>query len=176
MSTFKIKNFAGGLNQSADDSVLALNQSRNAQNMDVSTGTLKTIGGYSKYITAAVPAGVTRLMKFYKNNTTTGAVTSYLLAATATAPYWWNGTAWAALGTSFTSGEWDFLNYQISETDVIIMGNGSDGLKKWDGTTFAALGGTPPNAKSIAVHAERLWATGVKAFPNNIYYSDDLNP
>ena len=176
MSTFKIKNFAGGLNQALDDSALAVNQSRNAQNVDVSSGTLKVIGGYSKYVSNPLPAAVTRLMKFYKNNTTTGAVTSYLLAATATGLYYWNGTDWAALGTAFTAGDWDFLNYQIAATDVIIMGNGADGLKKWDGTTLAALGGNPPNAKSLALHSERLWATGVKAFPNTVYYSDDLNP
>ena len=176
MSTFKIKNFAGGLNQSADDSATAVNQSRNTQNMDVSAGTLKTVSGYSKYIATAAPAGITRLMKFFKNNTTTGAVTSYLLAATATALYYWTGAAWSALATGLTSGDWDFINYQISETDVIIMGNGADGMKKWDGTTFAALGGTPPNMKSISIHSERLWGTGVKAFPNTVYYSDDLNP
>ena len=87
MNAFKITNFAGGLNQSADDSLLSVNQSRDAQNVDVSSGTLKTISGYSKYIAAAAPAGITRLMKFYKNNTSTGTVTSYLLAATATAIY-----------------------------------------------------------------------------------------
>ena len=176
MSTFKIKNFLGGLNQSADESVLAVNQSRNAQNVDVSSGTLKTINGYSKYIATACPAAITRLMKFYKTNTSTGVTTSYLLAATATAIYYWTGSAWSALATSLTSGDWDYLNYQISDTDVIIMGNGADVMKKWDGSTFANLGGTPPVAKSIAIHAERLWATGVKSAPNDIYYSDDLNP
>ena len=176
MNAFKIKNFAGGLNQSADDSLLSVNQSRDAQNVDVSSGTLKTISGYSKYIATAAPAGITRLMKFYKNNTSTGAVTSYLLAATATAIYYWTGSAWTALATGLTSGDWDYLNYQISSTDVIIMGNGSDVMKKWDGTTFSNLGGTPPVAKSISLHAERLWATGVKAYPNTVYYSDDLNP
>lgn len=176
MNTWKIPNFAGGLNQAADDSILSVNQSRNAQNVDVSSGTLKTIDGYSKYIATAAPAGITRLMKFYKNNATTGAVTSYLLAATATAIYNWTGSAWTALATGLTNGDWDFLNYQIAMTDVVIMGNGSDVMKKWDGTTFSALGGTPPVAKSIALHAERLWATGVKAAPNSVYYSDDLNP
>ena len=176
MNAFKIKNFAGGLNQSADDSLLSVNQSRDAQNVDVSSGTLKTISGYSKYIATAAPAGITRLMKFYKNNTSTGTVTSYLLAATATAIYYWTGSAWTALATGLTSGDWDYLNYQISSTDVIIMGNGADVMKKWDGTTFANLGGTPPVAKSISLHAERLWATGVKAYPNTVYYSDDLNP
>ena len=176
MNAFKINNFAGGLNQSADDSLLSVNQSRDAQNVDVSSGTLKTISGHSKYIATAAPAGITRLMKFYKNNTSTGAVTSYLLAATATAIYYWTGSAWSALATGLTSGDWDYLNYQISSTDVIIMGNGADVMKKWDGTTFANLGGTPPVAKSISLHAERLWATGVKAHPNTVYYSDDLNP
>lgn len=176
MTTFKINNFLGGLNQAADDSITSANQSRDAQNVDVSSGTLKTVSGYSKYVPAAVPAGITRLMKFYKTNTSSGTTTSHLLAATATAVYYWTGSAWSAIGSGFTSGEWDYINYQINETDVIIIGNGSDVMKKWDGTTFANLGGTPPVAKSLDIHAERLWATGVKAFPNSIYYSKDLNP
>ena len=174
MNAFKIKNFAGGLNQSADDSLLSVNQSRDAQNVDVSSGTLKTISGYSKYIAAAAPAGITRLMKFYKNNTSTGAVTSYLLAATATAIYYWTGSAWTALATGLTSGDWDYFNYQIGATDVVIMGNGSDVMKKWDGTTFANLGGNPPNMKSVTLHSERIWGTGVKATPNSVYYSDTI--
>ena len=174
MNTFKIKNFAGGLNQSADDSLLSVNQSRDAQNVDVSSGTLKTISGYSKYIATAAPAGITRLMKFYKNNTSTGAVTSYLLAATATAIYYWTGSAWAALATGLTSGDWDYFNYQIGATDVVIMGNGADTVKKWDGTTFANLGGNPPNMKSVTLHSERIWGTGVKATPNSVYYSDTI--
>ena len=174
MNAFKIKNFAGGLNQSADDSLLSVNQSRDAQNVDVSSGTLKTISGYSKYIAAAAPAGITRLMKFYKNNTSTGAVTSYLLAATATAIYYWTGSAWSALATGLTSGDWDYFNYQIGATDVVIMGNGADTMKKWDGTTFADLGGNPPNMKSVTLHSERIWGTGVKATPNSVYYSDTI--
>ena len=178
MSTWKLNNFSGGLNQSADDSVLAVNQSRNAQNVDVSSGTLKSIDGYSKYIATACPAGITRLMKFYKNNTTTGAVTSYLLAATATAIYYYNvsTSAWVELATSLTNGDWDYFNYQIAMTDVVIMGNGADAVKKWDGTTLANLGGTPPNMKSVTLHRERVWGTGNKAFPNSVYYSDDMNP
>ena len=174
MNAFKINNFAGGLNQSADDSLLSVNQSRDAQNVDVSSGTLKTISGYSKYISTAAPAGITRLMKFYKNNTSTGAVTSYLLAATATAIYYWTGSAWTALATGLTSGDWDYFNYQIGTTDVVIMGNGADTMKKWDGTTFANLGGNPPNMKSVTLHSERIWGTGVKATPNSVYYSDTI--
>ena len=174
MNAFKIKNFAGGLNQSADDSLLSVNQSRDAQNVDVSSGTLKTISGYSKYIATAAPAGITRLMKFYKNNTSTGAVTSYLLAATATAIYYWTGSAWTALATGLASGDWDYFNYQIGATDVVIMGNGADTMKKWDGTTFANLGGNPPNMKSVTLHSERIWGTGVKATPNSVYYSDTI--
>ena len=174
MNAFKIKNFAGGLNQSADDSLLSVNQSRDAQNVDVSSGTLKTISGYSKYIATAAPAGITRLMKFYKNNTSTGAVTSYLLAATATAIYYWTGSAWTSLATGLTSGDWDYFNYQIGATDVVIMGNGADTMKKWDGTTFADLGGNPPNMKSVTLHSERIWGTGVKATPNSVYYSDTI--
>lgn len=175
MPKFSISNFIGGINQSVDETLLKANESSDAQNVDVSEGTLKTMTGYTKYVASAVPAGVTRLMKFYKTSTSTGATTSYLLAATSTALYYWSGAAWTSLGTGYTSGDWDYLNYQISTTDVIIMGNGAV-VKKWDGSSIADLGGTPPTAKSLSIHAERLWATGVKSTPNTIYYSDDLNP
>ena len=64
MNAFKIKNFAGGLNQSADDSLLSVNQSRDAQNVDASSGTLKTISGHSKYIATAAPAGITASARY----------------------------------------------------------------------------------------------------------------
>lgn len=180
MNRFKIANFNGGLNQSGDDGVISVNESKDAQNVNIDNGDLRTIKGYSKYIATAVgsPTAITRLMKFYKTNTSTGAVTSYLLAATSGAVYKWNtGTsAWDTLASGLTSGNWDYINYQISATDVVIMGNGVDVMKKWDGATFESLGGTPPVAKSLSIHSERLWATGVNAYPNTVYYSDDLNP
>ena len=172
MNAFKIKNFSGGINQSLADGSLADNQSRDAQNVDIADGTLKTICGFSKYVSAALPAGVTRLMKFYKNNTTTGTVTSYLLAATATGVYYWTGSAWSALGTSFTSGDWDYINYQIDKTDYMFFGNG-EAMQKWDGTTMTVWGGNPPLARSITLSDERVWITGCKAYPNSVFYSDD---
>ena len=44
MSTFKIQNFIGGLNQAVADDILAVEQC----NVDISSGTLKTMSGYSK--------------------------------------------------------------------------------------------------------------------------------
>lgn len=98
MNRLKISSFAGGVNQALDDGATHISQSRSAQNVDVSNGDLRTIKGYSKYVTTNVGATVTRLMKFYKTNTSTGVVTSCLLAATAAAVYYWTGSAWTALG------------------------------------------------------------------------------
>ena len=145
--------------------------------MDVADGTLKTISGTSKYVATAVGAAITRLMKFYKTNTTTGVTTPYLLAATATGVYYWNTatSAWVALGTGYSSGQWDFINYQISDVDYIFLGNGAV-MKKWDGTTYSDWGGSPPLGKSITLSDERVWVTGVTSKPYSVYYSDDLNP
>lgn len=172
MSVYKV-GFRGGLNLGEEENALSASESRNAQNVDISNGDLRTIAGYAKYVSEAVPAAITRLMKFYQNNTETGTVTSYLLAATATAIYYWTGSAWTAIATGITSGDWDYINYQIDETDIVIMGNGVDNVKKWDGTTFADLGGSPPKLKSLTLHSERVWGTGVKAYPNSAFYSDD---
>lgn len=173
MATFKIANFMGGLNQATDESLLSPNESTDAQNVDITSGTLRTVSGFSKYVSAETPAGITRLMKFYKTNTSTGATTSHLLAATADAVYHWTGSNWAVIGSGYTSGEWDFINYQVGEDDVLFFGNG-EVMKKWDGATLSDWGGSPKKAKSMTVINERVWITGVKEFPYSVYYSDTI--
>jgi hypothetical protein len=176
--SYKIDDFLGGYNNSVEENKLKYNETQNAQNVDISNGNLKTINGYTKYATNAIADGISRLMKFYKNNAD-GTVTGYLLAGTAAATpiiQLLTGNTWSTLKSGLTSSNFNYINYQQASTDIVIIGNGVDVLMKWDGTTFANLGGTPPVVKSIGLHTERVWGTVDKANPNKVYYSDEFDP
>jgi hypothetical protein len=53
---------------------------------------------------------------------------------------------------------------------------GGTPLKWTQSGTLAALGGTPPNAKYLRTFLNRLWVTGVGAFPDRLYASAIGNP
>src|SRR5690606_10771504 len=62
------------------------------------------------------------------------------------------------------NARWRFASYQ----NVLWMVNGSNTNKKWDGNTFADMGGDPPVAPLILVHKNR----GFLARGTRIYFSD----
>jgi len=55
---------------------------------------------------------------------------------------------------------------------VITNSNGTTALKKYDGTTIAALGGTSPAAQYAAVFANRTWLANASAQPQRVYASN----
>jgi len=58
--------------------------------------------------------------------------------------------------TSLTSAlKWSTTSW--STKDKAYYTNGTDAVQKDDGTTIAALGGTPPTFKYIEFHFDRLW-------------------
>jgi len=68
---------------------------------------------------------------------------------------------WTQLGTFSTSYDTpDMLTF----TNKVILFNGYESIRSWDGTTFAALTGTPPDGgKHGAVYLSALWAGNTKA-------------
>jgi len=180
-----------GYNQSSHSQFLSTGETQNAQNMDIRDGNLNTCKGYKKFVNqnqalilgSETETGIKSLMPFYTNNDD-GTVSSYLLAATESAIYKLDmanyklsdGPGWQSIKTGLTNGYFEYINYQKNDTDLIIMTNGVDNVLKYDGTTVANLGGTPPKFSSLALHYERVWGTGISTEPNSVYYSDDLNP
>lgn len=74
--------------------------------------------------------------------------------------------------TSLTSGAVPaFVSFNA--LDIMCNGSGNDEIKKWDGTTFAALSGSPPKGGTMAVFQGRVFI-GDLASPNQdeVQYSD----
>lgn len=107
--------------------------------------------------------------------------------------YWKQGTAGtetqrrvAVVGTKYMqdqgSGSWTSIAtgkelgktpcFEVFKDHVIIATTSTvDPPGKWDQTTYASLGGTPPQFSFMVRHKNRIWAAGVAAFPSRLYYS-----
>lgn len=55
--------------------------------------------------------------------------------------------------------------------DTLWLMNG-EVAKKWDGTTFADMGGTPPLGKFVITHKNRLFIAGSSTNRSRLYFSD----
>jgi hypothetical protein len=168
----------GGLNTSQDPAQIANNeltladhiqygptgstQKREGINFDfddATSGTDDIIGGCEfwygtgssrtqKYVV------VTEGKKIYSYNPSTGARSADLFA----------GTAWATTPTK--------ASFSVLNNLLIITVDGGNAPKKFDGTTVADLGGTPPNFEWTFVHQGRLMGGVV----DRLHYSPPFDP
>lgn len=83
----------------------------------------------------------------------------------------WNGSAWQGIsgGTGLsTSADCSFANFKGNLSGVnLIMANGVDPVKRYDGTTVQNLANAPAGLNFIEQHDNRLYG----AVGNTIYYS-----
>jgi len=80
-----------------------------------------------------------------------------------------------------------FANIQTGLTDnaipcytsfggsVIMSSDAGDAVQTYNGTTCAALGGSPPAFSFSAEHKNRVWAAGVTSNQSTLYYSSSNN-
>lgn len=81
-------------------------------------------------------------------------------------------TTATTLSTGYsTTARWDFA----TANDTLWMLNG-EVAKKWDGTTFADMGGSPPLGKFVLFHKQRLFIAGASAARSRVYFSDVGSP
>jgi len=100
--------------------------------------------------------------------------TRALLAKCTTVLYKWNTTTsvFDSKKESLTAGNVRFETYK----DTVIMVGPDAPLKSTDGATWAALGGTPPTAKYIAVHENRVFLANKASNESTVYASALDNP
>lgn len=83
---------------------------------------------------------------------------SYLMGCTLTGLYYYSEAsgAWSTISSSAFTGT--SMDYFCSTTfnDLFIVTNGKDNIKKWNGSTLANLGGSPPLAKWLIPFYSRL--------------------
>jgi hypothetical protein len=139
-------------------------------------GSIHKIGGTSKYNSVTIESGEEiRGMFEYVRHGTLGTLARRRIvhAGTKILKDDNDGT----FTSIFTGLENDTVpNYVVCEDSLIISSSSTvDVPKKWDQTTAADLGGSPPNFSFSVVHAGRLWAAGNAALPSRLYYSSLQN-
>lgn len=108
---------------------------------------LITRKGRQPYGTAGT--GITRLLTNFGN--------THLVRAIGTAlSYNSSGTTWTAITGTFTDADWDATNFDVAGS-VLIITNGTDNVKKWNGTTLSDLAASAPKGKYIASDNRRVY-------------------
>lgn len=115
--------------------------------------------------TDALPALHTR-----KDNDTWGAsggaqtnlLTNYgqteLLRAVGTSLQHDSGTGtWSGISGAFADTDWDATNFEVSGTPSVILTNGTDNVKVWNGSTLSDLSANAPKGKYITNDTVRIW-------------------
>ena len=89
--------------------------------------------GYSSWVTG-LGSDVRSLMEY------SGASSSKLFAATATAIYdvTSTGAVGAAVVSSLTSGHWQHVMFTTAGGSFLVLANGADSVRNYDGTTWTA--------------------------------------
>lgn len=139
-------------------------------------GGLRKVGGTEKYNTVTIESGEQiRGMVEYVRSGTSGAPTRKRVVHAGTKVLADNNDGtFVAIITGLENDK--VPNYTVF-TDVLIITSDStvDVPRKWDQTTAAVLGGSPPNFSFAVEHVNRLWAAGDHLFPSRLYYCAQLN-
>lgn len=79
--------------------------------------------------------------------------------------------------TQIASGMNTLARYTwATQNDILYILNGSDTNRKWDGTTFAIQGGTPPTGKFCFIHKNLMFIAGNSTNPSRLYFSALADP
>lgn len=137
--------FSGGINVGQNAFSLKENETTNEYGWDFDEyPALKTRKGRTTY--GASGAAVTYLLVNYKN--------TRLIRAVGTKIQYDNSGTWTDLATGLTATDWDSVNYR----DQLILTNGTDNVKTYNGTTLTDLNAVnAPKGKYVTQHDNRVY-------------------
>lgn len=173
---FVIQNFSGGLNTLFDPRILGPNKSGDTaespdmENMDLTAlGAIVTSTGISQVSTIVATGGTKNIMTYAKD-----ASTRYLIIAHDDDYYSItpSSSTWSSIGDYGTAATnvGGVVYKGTSSIRRAILGNDTSAntTQKWDGTTFGAVGGSPPDGWIMEEWMGRLFL----ASGSSVYYTD----
>lgn len=194
-SYLEVPNFLGGVNEGVDESLIKTNEAKSLQNVDIKDGMLNSISGCSPYSSATTGYNGGTIMIYYDG------VNKTILVANNGKINKLASNVYTELLSGFTSDTFDAVNFHKDLSKVMVMGNGVDNTKVFNGTNISDLynrrpvyndvgvisswvdgaGATKatealcttlaPKMKFIELHFDRLWGAGDKDNPNRVYFS-----
>ncbi len=174
MDYVEITSFNAGMNAKVNPMLNRLEEARVAKNADLSEiGTLKKDPGWTKYLDSPDSNNILALVAYYIQGTS---ITRWLLRDSNTNIYKQpsTGTSWQSISATGISHSntpaWVVYN------NIAMRFNGQDGPFQWNGTTWSALGGSPPNGNIACVFKDRVYVAGVTSQLSTVYFSNVGDP
>ena len=142
-------NFSGGINTGLDPFGIGENQSTYEMGWDTDNHPfLATPKGRTAHGSAG--GGVTNLLTAFGN--------THLVRAVGTSlQYNSSGTTWTNISGTFANTDWDATNFEVNGAPALVLVNGTDAPRVWNGSSLSTLGGNPPVGKYITNDTLRLW-------------------
>ena len=183
-----VGSFVGGMNGMLDENVLPPKSAREVVNLDCHNGALvsgigvKSVCGEDENNDLAArlfELSAPKKLYHFRRVDGNGERADFLIALDGGnlvaidlfCPQNSNQIIWSGLAE-----EPNCVNYNLNGTDVIIFSFGSGTMIVWDGENSAYSVADAPAISSMALHYERLFATGQNAEQNTVWFSDDLDP
>lgn len=170
-----VQGFAGGLATNAPSFAIEGDQSPDAENFDPSVRyKLKKRGGTSNFTgDHGAPTSSLYVTGLYMSALENG--TALMVAKEGTAVYDISAGNWSTTISGHPAlSDADEVHFRIFRNTLIMVSEESSPIapQKWSGSgSFSNLGGSPPSAKFIEVHRNRLWLASTNADPSRIYFS-----
>lgn len=162
--------FSAGFNYTDDPLHLSEKEMDQGENVYWEQG-LKVIPGSARVFTAtAFPGASPALVGSYQYQKAAG--TKYFVGVSSNGTMAYTGaSSWTVISTTLATTANTFWDWAVFN-NALIATSGNNAVKTWDGTTFATLGGSPPQGKYVSSHGDYLLIAGYSSDPGQLRYSD----
>lgn len=176
-----------GINQAAGDTNADIEYAYRAQNIRTERGLLASSYGTSRAF-PSLGAPIETLTRFYRRTRPDDPEVFVAGAGGAIYTYTQGTDGWVKRAEGFASSTWSCVTYEAAEdggtVDILIMSNAQDGMIAVYGSDLRvekktlAIGEDYTDVKFAVLsrHAERIWGTGAKGYPDDIFYSRPYDP
>lgn len=176
-----------GIDQSAGDTNANIEYAYSAQNIRTQRGLLASSYGTSRAF-PALGAPIETLERFYRRTRPDDPEVFVAGAGGAIYTYTQGTDGWIKRADGFFCNTWSCVTYEAAEdgatVDILIMSNAEDGMIAVYGSDLRvekktlAIGENYADVKFAVLsrHAERIWGTGAKGYPDDIFYSRPYDP
>lgn len=142
-------NFSGGINQAMDPFAIGDTQSSEEMGFDSVDTPFATTALSKQTYGAAGPFQINLLTNFGN--------THLLRIAGEQMAYNSSGTTWTTISGTFLSKDWDATNFEVGGAPALIMVDGANTPRYWNGSTLGTLGGSAPKGRYITNDTVRVW-------------------
>lgn len=176
-----------GIYQAAGDANVNPEYAYRAENMRTERGLLATSYGTSRAF-AALGASIETLERFYRRTRPDDPQVFVAAAGGAIYTYTLGTEGWRKRAEGFASNRWSCVTYEMIRDgeveDILIMSNEKDGMVVIHGGDLSVekktlhIGEDYADVRfaQLGRHAERIWGTGARGYPDDIFYSKAYDP